>query len=128
MHRYLAVFLGGGLGAALRYAIGTFALRFYTGLFPVGTFFINVSGSFLIGLVMTVFLNRPAAHPAWRLFWAVGVLGGYTTFSTFEWETFVAMKSGGAMVAAMNVLLSVAFGLAGVWAGVLVASRLGFRE
>lgn len=123
MQRYLAVFVGGGLGAALRLAVGTLALRFYSGLFPLGTFVINVSGSFAIGLLMTVFLNRPAIHPAWRLFLVVGVLGGYTTFSSFEWETFVAMKSG-SPVAALNVVLSVGLGLAGVWIGTLAATRL----
>jgi len=124
VQRYLAVFLGGGVGAALRFAVATFALRFYSGLFPLGTFLINVSGSFLIGLLMTMFLNRPAIHWAWRLFLVVGILGGYTTFSSFEWETFAAMKSGGSPVAALNVVLSVGLGLAGVWVGALIATRL----
>lgn len=123
MFRYAAVFLGGGLGAALRFAVGTLALRFYAGLFPLGTFVINVSGSFLIGTFMTLFLNRPAVHPGWRLFLVVGVLGGYTTFSSFEWETFIALRSGAGFVAALNVLLSVALGLAGVWLGTLVVTR-----
>lgn len=123
MYRYGAVFLGGGLGAALRFAVGTLALRFYAGLFPLGTFVINVSGSFLIGTLMALFLNRPAVHPAWRLFLVVGVLGGYTTFSSFEWETFIALRSGAGLVAALNVLLSVALGLAGVWIGALVVTR-----
>jgi fluoride exporter len=123
VYRYGAVFLGGGLGAALRFAVGTLALRFYAGLFPLGTFVINVSGSFLIGTLMALFLNRPAVHPAWRLFLVVGVLGGYTTFSSFEWETFIALRSGAGLVAALNVLLSVALGLAGVWIGALVVTR-----
>ena len=123
MSRYVAVFLGGGAGAALRFAIGSLALRFNTGLFPLGTFLINLSGSFLIGLLMTLFLNRPALHPAWRLFLVVGIVGGYTTFSSFEWETFVAFKSEAMLVAAMNVLLSVALGFAGVWTGAAIATR-----
>lgn len=128
MYRYVAVFLGGGLGAALRFAVATFALRFYAGLFPLGTFLINVSGSFLVGLFMTSFLSRPAIHPAWRLFLVVGVLGGYTTFSSFEWETFAAMRSGGALVAALNVLLSVALGFLGVAAGAWLAARFGLQR
>jgi fluoride exporter len=124
VYRYVAVFLGGGIGAALRFAVGTLALRFYAGLFPLGTFFINITGSFLIGLLMALFLNRPAMHPGWRLFLVVGVLGGYTTFSSFEWETFIALKAGAPLVAALNVLLSVAIGLAGVSAGAQLVVRL----
>lgn len=124
MYRYVAVFLGGGIGAALRFAVGSLALRVYAGLFPLGTFIINISGSFLIGFLMALFLNRPAAHPAWRLFLVVGVLGGYTTFSSFEWETFMALKSGAPLVAALNVLLSVGIGLVGVWAGAQLVLRL----
>jgi fluoride exporter len=125
MFRYIAVFVGGGLGAALRFAVGSLALRFYTGLFPLGTFLINLSGSFLIGLLMTLFLHRPAMHPAWRLFLVVGILGGYTTFSSFEWETFVAFKSEATLIAAMNVLLSVGLGFLGLWAGAIIATRFG---
>lgn len=128
MSRYVAVFLGGGLGAVLRFAVATFALRFYSGLFPLGTFVINVSGSFLIGVLMNVFLNREAVHPAWRLFLVVGVLGGYTTFSSFEWENFVAMRSGGPMIAALNVLLSVGLGFVAVGAGVWVGGRFGLQR
>ena len=124
MYRYIAVFLGGGIGAMLRFAVGSLALRFYAGLFPPGTFFINISGSFLIGLLMSLFLNRPAVHPGWRLFLVVGVLGGYTTFSSFEWETFIALRTGAPLVAALNVLLSVGIGLAGVWAGAQLVLRL----
>ena|ERR1700685_574097 len=125
MSKYLAVFFGGGVGASLRFLVGSLALRFYTGLFPLGTFLINVSGSFLVGVLMTVFLNRPAIHPAWRLFLVVGVLGGYTTFSSFEWEILFVMKSGAPALAALNILLSVGLGLAGVWAGAFIASRFG---
>jgi len=128
VYRYVAVFLGGGLGAALRFAVATFMLRFYSGLFPLGTFTINISGSFAIGLLMTLFLNREATHPAWRLFLIVGVLGGYTTFSSFEWETFVALRGGGSLVAALNVLLSVALGFVGVAAGAWLAARFGLNR
>ncbi len=88
MAKYLCVMLGGALGAVSRFAMGTLIQRLYSVVFPLGTFFINVTGSFLIGLLMMLFLNRPGISANWRLFLVTGILGGYTTFSTFEWETF----------------------------------------
>jgi CrcB protein len=113
----LAVMVGGGIGAALRYIIASYVARFHSGPFPLGTFLINVTGSFIIGLLMTFFLYRSDLNPAWRLFLVTGVLGGYTTFSSFEWETLTAVKSGAAVAAILNVLLSVALGFVGVWIG-----------
>ncbi len=127
MTKYLCVMLGGALGAVSRFAIGTLIQRLYSAVFPLGTFFINVTGSFLIGLLMIFFLNRPALNANWRLFLVTGILGGYTTFSTFEWETFVALRGGASSTAALNVLLSVGFGFAGVWLGALVSHRMWSR-
>lgn len=107
-----------------RFIVGTFVLTFYSGLFPLGTVLINVTGSFLIGALMMLFLNRPAIHANWRLFLVTGILGGYTTFSSFEWETFSAIRASAALVAILNVLLSVVLGLLGVWIGALLANRL----
>lgn len=121
MSKYLSVLIGGGIGAVLRFAIGTFVLRVYTGLFPLGTFLINVSGSFLVGVLMTLFFSRPAIHPNWRLFAVTGILGGYTTFSSFEWETLTALESGAPMGALLNVVMSVSIGFAGVWLGAVLA-------
>lgn len=123
MNKYIFVMLGGALGAVSRFIVGTFVLKFYSALFPLGTFLINVTGSFLIGLFMMLFLNRPAAGANWRLFLVTGILGGYTTFSTFEWETFTALRGGAGAVAVLNILLSVGFGLAAVWIGVLISNR-----
>lgn len=113
----LAVMFGGGVGAALRYIVASYVARFHSGFFPLGTFLINVTGSFAIGLLMTFFLYRTDLNLAWRLFLVTGVLGGYTTFSSFEWETLTAVKSGAPIAAMLNVLLSVALGFAGVWIG-----------
>jgi fluoride exporter len=113
----MAVLLGGGIGAALRYIVASYVARLHSGPFPLGTFLINVTGSFTIGLLMTFFLYRSDLNPAWRLFLVTGVLGGYTTFSSFEWETLTAVKSGAPIAAMLNVLLSVALGFAGVWVG-----------
>jgi CrcB protein len=88
----------------------------------MGTFLINVTGSFLIGVLMTIFVSRPDINPNWRFLFVTGVLGGYTTFSSFEWETFATMRGGAPLVALMNVTLSVALGFLGVWLGSLLAN------
>jgi fluoride exporter len=124
MSKYFVVMLGGAIGAVSRFMVGLLILRFYSATFPLGTFLINVSGSFLIGVLMTLFLNRPAIHVNWRLFLVTGVLGGYTTFSSFEWETLVSFRTGAQNVAFFYVGLSVLLGLLGAWLGLLIASRL----
>src|SRR5690349_6619722 len=88
LDRYLMVLVGGGVGALARYILGLAIAERIGGRFPLGTLVINVTGSFLIGLLMTLFTERLQPHPNWRLLLVVGVLGGYTTFSTFEYETF----------------------------------------
>ncbi len=123
LSKTLIVMMGGGIGAALRFAAATYIARLYDGLFPMGTFLINVTGSFVIGILMTLFISRSEMNPAWRLFFVTGILGGYTTFSSFEWETLVAVKAGAPLVAFLNVSLSVAFGFAGVWLGSLLTSK-----
>ncbi len=123
MNRYIFVMLGGGLGAVSRFVVGTLVLKFYSAVFPLGTFLINVSGSFLIGVLMMFFLNRPTINANWRLFLVTGMLGGYTTFSTFEWETLTALRSGAVAIGLLNILLSVGCGLGGVWIGALISNR-----
>lgn len=123
MTKYLLVMAGGALGAVSRFLVSDLIASRYAMLFPLATFLINVTGSFLIGLLMMLFVNHPAIHPGWRLFLVTGVLGGYTTFSSFEWE-FLALWRGGAVpLAFLYVLSSVALGMLGVWAGALLANR-----
>ncbi|HEY7306292.1 MAG TPA: fluoride efflux transporter CrcB [Bryobacteraceae bacterium] len=123
MTKYALVMLGGAFGAASRFAIGTLVARLYTAVFPLGTFLINISGSFLIGLLMMIFLQRSTIHANWRLFLVTGILGGYTTFSSFEWETLVAIRGGANLVAIAYMLLSLVLGLAAAWLGALIANR-----
>lgn len=123
MDRVLIVLAGAGLGGAARYALGAWIMEEYGGRFPLGTFLINVSGAFLIGLLMTLLTERAQPHPYWRLFLVVGVLGGYTTFSSFAWEAFQATRSGERLMGLAYVLSSVVFGYAAVWLGMLLASR-----
>ena len=123
MDRYLVVLAGAGLGGLLRYAAGTWIMAKYGGRFPLGTFVINVTGSFLIGVLMTLLTERFQPHPNWRLFLVVGVLGGYTTFSSFEYDAFQAVRDGARWMALAYVTGSVLLGYAGVWLGIAVAGR-----
>jgi CrcB protein len=120
--KYLLVVLGGGLGSLARYLAGTAITTRLASPFPLGTMAINITGSFLIGLLMTL-LSERLPHPNWRLLLVVGFLGGYTTFSSFEWETFSAVRGGGFWIGLLNVLGSVCFGYAAVWLGALLATR-----
>ncbi len=117
------VLSGAGLGGVARYALGLWIMARYGGRFPLGTFVINVSGSFLIGVLMTLLTARFEPHPAWRLFLVVGVLGGYTTFSSFEYETFEAVRDGESWMAMLYAMGSVMLGYLGVWIGAALAAR-----
>jgi CrcB protein len=123
LDRYLVVLAGAGLGGLGRYVLGTWIMAKSGGRFPLGTFFINVSGAFLIGFLMTLFTERFSPHPNWRLFLVVGVLGGYTTFSSFEWEAYSAMRGGERWMGLLYVTGSVVLGYAAVWLGSLLAAR-----
>jgi CrcB protein len=123
LDRYLVVLAGAGLGGLARYAAGTWIMSKYGGRFPLGTFVINISGSFLIGVLMTLLTERLQPHPNWRLFLVVGILGGYTTFSSFEYETYQTVRDGERWMGLIYVAGSVLLGYAGVWLGALVSAR-----
>lgn len=117
------VLVGGGSGALLRFVFGTAIMQRFGGTFPLGTIVINVTGSFLIGLLMTVLTEHFQPHPYWRLFLVVGFLGGYTTFSSFEYETLQAARQGSRWIALLNVAGSVLLGYLAVWLGAALAGR-----
>lgn len=119
---YLWVGLGGFVGANARYAVAQVAQALLGSKFPYGTFFINVSGSFALGVVLTVVALRafPFGNEL-RLALAVGFLGAYTTFSTFEHESYVLLNRGAWVPAAANLVGSLVVGLVAVRLGVAVA-------
>jgi len=121
--KYLLVGIGGGAGSLARYIAGGEIMSRFGGRFPLGTLVINVTGSFLIGLLMTLLTERLSPSPNWRPLLVVGFLGGYTTFSSFEWETFAAVRQGGVWLGLVNVVASVALGYAAVWLGSALARR-----
>ena len=117
------VVLGGGLGSLARYILGTAIMSRFGGKFPLGTMIINVTGSFAIGVLMTLFTERFQPHPYWRFVLVIGFLGGYTTFSSFEYESLRTVREGGSVLGLMNMIGSVALGFAAVWAGAVLAAR-----
>ncbi len=124
MENYLAVGAGGFLGAIARYAVGLWIGQRWGRVFPLGTFVINVSGSFIIGLVMTLFTERLMVNPQLRLLVAVGFLGAFTTFSTFELETGNLLRDSEWMLAAMNVVFSVLTGFVALKVGEVIAKAV----
>ena len=118
MKTILIVGAGGFIGAITRYGINIAIAKYWTHNFPLATFLINVSGSFILGLFMTWATGRVSIDPMWRLFIATGFLGAYTTFSTFEYETQQLTGTGFPGWAAFNVIASVLAGFIAVWLGV----------
>jgi CrcB protein len=121
--KYLLIVLFGGAGSLARYLAGTAVTARYGSRFPWGTLVVNVTGSFLIGLIMTLLTEKAVVSPNWRLALVVGFLGGYTTFSSFEWETYAAVRAGGFWIGALNVVGSVTLGYTAVWLGSTLARR-----
>ena len=118
------VAVAGALGALARYGIGSVVSARYPGAFPLGTFLINVSGSFLLGLLFVGLTERAGLSPALRTTVTVGFLGAFTTFSTFSLETFRLLEDGALGVAALNALGSLAAGLVAVWLGVSIGRAI----
>jgi fluoride exporter len=110
--------IGGFAGAIARYWSGSYIGERMGTRFPYGTFVINISGSFLIGLIMTVLAEKTHWNPNWRYLIPIGFIGAYTTFSTFEYETLRGVQDGQLFVSFLNITLSVVIGFAAVWAGV----------
>jgi CrcB protein len=121
--RYVVVLAGAGLGGLARYVAGTWIMAKYGGRFPLGTFLVNISGCFLIGVLMTLLTERLQPHPNWRLFLVVGVLGGYTTFSSFEYEIYQSVRDGARWMGMLYMTGSVVLGYAGVWLGTILTAR-----
>jgi CrcB protein len=110
MQNIFIIGIGGFLGAVARYGVGLWMGQKWGRSFPLGTFFINVSGSFLIGFLMALFTERLMLNPQWRMFLVIGFLGAYTTFSTFEYETGALLRDSEWLIASLNVVLSVFVG------------------
>ena len=120
---YLVVFLGGGLGAGLRFALSGWIDQRFNGTFPLGTLLINITGSLAIGFLasLTDTTGKILIGPYGREFLMIGILGGYTTFSSFSLQTLNLARGGEWAAAGLNCLLSLSLCLIAVWFGHILA-------
>lgn len=125
--RNLLVFTGAGLGGLARHAAGVLATALVPASFPWGTFTVNVTGCFAMGALMYLFSGRVGGTSGRRLFFMVGFLGGYTTFSALAYETYALMSQGRPMLGLLYVVSSAAFGLVAVRSGRASVRRLERR-
>src|SRR5262245_2222156 len=127
MLKIILVLLGGAIGTGCRYGLSSLVYsRIKNPTFPYANFIINVSGSFVIGLLAELFNGRVRASPTMQATLLIGVLGGYTTFSSFSYETFTLIRGCELFRATLNSVGSVLLGLIAVWLGVRLAQSLWF--
>ena len=124
----LVIGFSGALGALARYILSQWAKDWNHTPYPLGTFMINITGSFFIGLIMTLAIEKFVISPKWRLAITSGFLGGFTTFSTFAYETIQLINNGRFGLAMLYAIASIAFGLIGAWVGISLARLVEKRE
>ena len=124
MTQILFIAGGGALGAIMRFGVSNGVHALFGRDFPYGTLTVNVLGSLLIGFLYITLLERLSLGPEWRAFIIIGVLGSFTTFSTFSLETFNLIETGALAKAIVNIVLSVSVCLLATWVGILVARQL----
>lgn len=124
MRRYLLIAIGGAFGAILRYLVGVFAAERFGSRFPVGTFAINISACFMIGFILEYLTRHTHVNPAWRYAFAIGFLGAYSTFSSFEWEAWTELTRGAYWIGLLYVGASLIIGLLAVGLGSATARSL----
>ena len=118
--QYLAIAAGGALGALLRFWSSTSIHRLMGQSFPYGTLFVNVVGSLLMGFLYILLTSRMELPVVWRAFFLVGLLGAFTTFSTFSMDTLQLLEKGELLRAVLNVFSNVVICIAAAWVGVTV--------
>lgn len=121
MQKYLYIAIGGAFGAIARVGVGSVIASRLGTKFPYGTFVINLTACVIIGFSIVFLDKRNEWNPAWRYLIPVGFVGAYSTFSTFEWETFSNLQTGAFLIAALYVVSSILLGLVGIWCGILLA-------
>ncbi|MBL8906187.1 MAG: fluoride efflux transporter CrcB [Rhizobiales bacterium] len=121
---YLIVFVGAGIGGALRHGANMLGLRLAGPDFPYATLAVNIAGSLAMGLVAGIFLLKADLPYAWRLFLTTGLLGGFTTFSAFSLDAVALYERGEPLLAALYVGGSVILSIAGLWAGLSLVRAL----
>ena len=120
---FLIVFIGGGIGAALRHGVNLLMARWLGTAFPFATLTENVTGSLVMGLLVGYFAFHGGVPQHWRLFVTTGILGGYTTFSAFSLDTALLYERGELGLAVLYVLASVSLSVAGLFAGLALVRQ-----
>lgn len=120
LERYFLIFIGGGIGSVLRYLMIGLIQGGMTSVFPLGTMAVNIAGSLAIGLTMSLSERFVAIAPEIRIFLTVGIMGGFTTFSTFSYETLMMLKDGELFYGAMNIAGTVTACVTAAWLGMLI--------
>ena len=115
----ILVFAGGGVGATARYWLSNAVYRFVEPHFPYGVLIVNILGCLLIGFLMTAFEGRFVISPSLRIFLTIGILGGFTTFSSFSYETVSLFKDGELFFGALNIFANVFLCLLGTYVGMI---------
>jgi CrcB protein len=123
MARFLLICAGGAVGTGARYLLSTALARAF-GNFPFGTLAVNVLGSFLVSVLMVLALEKSALSQDLRLIMVTGVMGGFTTYSSFNYETTRMLEEGATGAAALNALLTLAGGFAAGWIGLMAGRQL----
>jgi len=121
LQKYLLIALGGALGSVARYWVGSTISGRMGSRFPYGTLVVNITACVIIGFTLTYFGTRLEINPAWRFLFAVGFIGAYSTFSTFEWEALSALRGGAVAMASLYAGGSVILGLVATWCGAKIA-------
>ncbi len=121
MLEVIIVTIGGGLGSAARYLVSTWAAARFGAGFPYGTLIVNIVGCFIIGAFVTMTTERLIISPYWRLFVTVGIVGGFTTFSSFSYETIHLLQEAEVLRAFYNVGFNVIVGFSATWLGISFA-------
>ncbi|HWR44210.1 MAG TPA: fluoride efflux transporter CrcB [Sporomusa sp.] len=124
MINILIVAIGGGIGAASRYLVSSWAAERFGSGFPYGTLIVNVAGCFIIGLFLALVTDKIVVKPEWRLFVTTGFLGGLTTFSSFSYETMKLLQEADISLAVYNVLANCVIGFLATWVGINFARYL----
>ena len=124
MQKYLLIAAGGALGSIARYWVGSSISGRIGTRFPYGTMVINITACVIIGFTLTYFGKRADLSPAWRFLVAIGFIGSYSTFSTYEWETLSTLRSGAFVLGGLYAVGSLILGLAATWCGTALADLL----
>lgn len=124
MQRYLLIAVGGALGSMLRFYLGTSVAARFGSRFPLGTLVVNICACFIIGLTLEYLGRHAALSPAWRFLIPIGFIGGFSTYSTFEWEAWSSFTGGAFWIGILYIAVSLIAGLAAVGVGVSAARAL----